>query len=57
MYQCFFNLHDFTFKKEKEAGINFVLLYQSRNMTGQFKKAYLQRPIKGLYVLTPARIQ
>ena len=29
----------------------------SRNMVGQFKKAYLHRPIKILYFLTPARIQ
>ena len=32
--------------QEKEAGTNFVLLGQSRNMVGQFKKAYLHRPIK-----------
>ena len=36
------------FKKEaeKEAGTNFVLLFQSRNMVEQFKKTYLHRPIK-----------
>ena len=28
-------------KKDKEAGTNFVLLCQSRNMVGQFKKTYL----------------
>ena len=44
-------------KQEKEAGTNFVLLCQSRNMVGQFKKAYLHRPIKILHFLTPARIQ
>ena len=36
---------------------NFVLLCQSRNMVGQFKKAYLHRSIKILHFLTPARIQ
>ena len=33
-------------KQEEEAGTNFFLLYQSRNMVGQFKKAYLHRRIK-----------
>ena len=36
---------------------NFVLLCQSRNMIGQFKKADLHKPIKILHFLTPARIQ
>ena len=39
-------------KAKKEAGTNFVLLYQLRNMVGQFKKAY-----QVLHFLTPARIQ
>ena len=43
--------------QEKEAGTNFVLLCQSSNMVGQFKKAYLHRPIKILHFLTPARIK
>ena len=43
--------------QEKEAGTNFILLYQLRNKVGQFKKAYLQRPIKILHFLTSARIQ
>ena len=44
-------------KQEKEAGTNFVLLCHWRNMVGQFKKAYLHRPVQILYFLTPARIQ
>ena len=43
--------------QEKEAGTNFILLYQLRNKVGQFKKADLQRPIKILHFLTLARIQ
>ena len=43
--------------QEKEAGTNFVLLCQLRNMVGQFKKAYLHRTIKILQFLTPAKIQ
>ena len=37
--------------------VNFVLLCQSRNMVGQFKKAYLDIPIKILHFLTPAESQ
>ena len=44
-------------KNKKEVGINFVLLCQSKNMVGQFKKAYLHRPIIILHFLTPARIR
>ena len=43
--------------QEKEGGTNFVLLCQLRNIVGQFKRAYLHRPIKILRFLTPARIQ
>ena len=43
------------FLKKIEAGTNFALLCQSRNMVG--RKAYLYRPIKVLQCLTPARIQ
>ena len=43
--------------KEKIAGTNFALLCYLRYMVGQFKKAYLHRPTKILYFLTPARIQ
>ena len=32
--------------QEKEAGTNFVLLSQSRNTIGWFRKAYLYRPIE-----------
>ena len=39
-------------KKKKEAGTHFVLLCHSRNMVGQFKKAYLHRPIKFPHFLT-----
>ena len=44
-------------KQKNEAGTNFVLLCQSRNMVGQFKKNYLHRPITILQNLTSARIQ
>ena len=40
-----------------EACTNLVLLCQSRNMVGQFRKPYLHRPIKILHFLTPGRIQ
>ena len=40
-----------------EVDTNFVSLCQSRNMVGQFKKAYLHRPIKILDFLTPASSQ
>ena len=43
--------------QEKEAGTNFVLLCQLKNMVGQFKNAYLHRPIRVLHFLAPARIQ
>ena len=43
-------------KQAKEADTNFALLCRSRNMIGQFKKAYLYRPIKILHFLTPATI-
>ena len=45
-----------TFKQGKDAGTNFVLLCQSRNMIFQFEKAYLQTPIK-ILISTPTRIQ
>ena len=38
-------------------GTNIILLFQLKNMVGQFKKAYLHRPIKILFFLTTARIQ
>ena len=44
-------------KLEKETDTNFVLLCQSKNIFGLFKKAYLHRPIRILDFLTPARIQ
>ena len=44
-------------KQDKEAGSNFILLCQSRNMVGQLKKAYLHRPIKIQHCPTPARIK
>ena len=44
-------------KAKKEAGTNFVLLRQSRNIIGQFKKVFLHRLIKILHFLTPVRIQ
>ena len=44
-------------KQEKEAGTNFVLLSQPRNMTGRFMKTYLHRPINILEFLTFGRIQ
>ena len=50
----FFSLEVF---KARKRSTNFVLLCQSRNMVGQFKKAYLHRPIKVLHFLTPAIIQ
>ena len=43
--------------KKRKLGTNFILLCQSRNMVGQFKKDYLHRPIKFLHFLTPVRIQ
>ena len=46
-----------TFKQEKDAGTNFVLLCQSRNMIFEFEKAYLQTPFKILRFPTPTRIQ
>ena len=49
--------HYKSFKQEKEAGTNFVLLRQLRNIVGQFKRFYLDRPIKALHLLTPARNQ
>ena len=44
-------------KQGKEAGTIFVLLCQSKNLAGQYKKTYLHRPIKILQFLTPGRIQ
>ena len=44
-------------KAKKEAVANTILLRQSRDMVGQFKKAYLHRPIKILHFLSPVRIQ
>ena len=43
--------------QEKEAGTNFTLLCQSRNIFGQFGKPYLHKSIKVLHFLTSARIQ
>ena len=43
--------------QEKEVATNFVLLCQSRNMVGHFKKAYMHISVKNLHFLTPARIQ
>ena len=43
--------------KKREAGTNFVLLCQSRNMVGQTNKVYLRRSTKILHFSTPARIQ
>ena len=56
-YKKHYSFHYKSKKKEKEAGTNFVLLCQSINMVGQFRKAYLHRPIKILHFLTAARIQ
>ena len=44
-------------KAKKEAGTNFLLLFQLRNMVAQFKKAYLHRPIRVQHFLTAAAIQ
>ena len=44
-------------KEEKEGVTNLVLLCQLRNMVGQFKKAYLDTPIRILYFLTLTIIQ
>ena len=44
-------------KGKKNAGVNFVLLCQLRNIIEQFKKAYLHRPIRILHFLTPATTQ
>ena len=44
-------------KARKGSWLSLVLLCQSRNIVGQFKKSYLHRPIKFLNFLTPARIQ
>ena len=43
--------------QEKESSSNFILLCHARNKVGQFKRAYLHRPIKILHFLTPPRIQ
>ena len=43
--------------QEKEANTNFFLLCQPRNMVGQLKKVYLDRPIKILHFGTPAKFQ
>ena len=43
--------------QEKETGTNDILLCQSRNITGQFKKSYLNRPINILHFSTPTRSQ
>ena len=43
--------------QEKEAGCNFVSLFQWRNVAGQFKKPYLHTSIKIVHFLTRARIQ
>ena len=52
----FFSLKVLKTNKKKLALTSFYC--QSRNMVGQFKKAYLhKRPIKILHCLTPARIQ
>ena len=53
---CIHQIRDLKIAKKKD-GVNFILLYQSRNMVWQFEKAYLHRPIDVIYFLTPARIQ
>ena len=44
-------------KQEKEAGTNFYLLSQWKNLIGRFIKIYLNRPIKILQLLIPGNIQ
>ena len=44
-------------KARKEAGPDFLLLCQSRNMVGPFKKVYLHRPIKIINFPAPAKFQ
>ena len=56
-YKKHYSFHYKFEKRKKGAGTNFVLLCQLINMVGQFRKAYLHRPIKILHFLTAARIQ
>ena len=44
-------------KKKKLALTSFYYVSQEIWLVGQFKKAYLHRPINILHFLTPARIQ
>ena len=48
--------HEKFIKQEKEAGTNFTLLSQSRNIMGEFIKMHLHRPVKILQFLIPTRI-
>ena len=48
--------HERFIKQEKEAGTNFTLLSQLRNIMGGFIKMYLHRPIKILQFHIPTRI-
>ena len=62
LYKKLYFFHKNSKRQENEAGTNFALLNQSRNMVGQFKKTYLPlinllRPIKILQFLTRTRIQ
>ena len=57
LYRKLYFFHSMSQKQEIEACTNLVLLCQSRNMVGQFRKPYLHRPIKILHFLTPGRIQ
>ena len=44
MYETFF-FHEKSKKQEKETGTSFALLSQLKNVTQQFMKTYLHRPI------------
>ena len=44
-------------KQEKELGTNFFLFPRPKNMTGQFMKSNLHRPVKILQFLISGRIQ
>ena len=54
--KLYFFIKSLKSKKKKLALTSFYYV-KSRNMVGQFKKAYLHRPFKILDFLTPARIQ
>ena len=49
--------HEKSKKQEKGAGTNFILVSQSRNLTGRFIKSYLHRRVTILLFITSARIQ